>query len=268
MSAWLTLNCLSRCESLRPVFLRKKRRPMASAAPNRFTERTREENENRCSVSVVQDRFVAGHELQLVEEPKSVAQQEDDGEQQCVGDHREFLGAREWFSGITLVLVGAGGKPGSNGGPPEARRLFRWQSGRGWDCGAAGGARADSEGQRWRAEVGPSCRCPPATSWFACGLGFSFECLVFAEVGDGHSERIDRNQFVGDVGFEKEDKVRGVQIALQLAMVGGRVIDHVEVHARAKGRVCISSSATFFTSTSISGAAVLVMNFLMMSSLR
>ena len=52
----------------------------------------REEDQNRCSVGVVQDRFVAGHELQLVEEPKSVAQQDDDGEQQCVGDHREFLG--------------------------------------------------------------------------------------------------------------------------------------------------------------------------------
>jgi len=47
-------------------------------------------NQNRCSVGVVQHRFVAGHELQLVEEPKSVAQQDDDGEQQCVGDHREL----------------------------------------------------------------------------------------------------------------------------------------------------------------------------------
>src|SRR5208283_212906 len=43
------------------------------------------------------------------------------------------------------------------------------------------------------------------------------------------------DKFIGDVGFEKEHKVRGVQIALQLAMVGGRVIDHVEVHARAEG---------------------------------
>src|ERR1019366_2159052 len=44
----------------------------------------REENENRCSVGVVEDRFVAGHEFYLVEEPKSVAQQDDDGEQQGV----------------------------------------------------------------------------------------------------------------------------------------------------------------------------------------
>ena len=70
---------------------------MASAAPNRFTKEDREEDQNRCSVGVVQDRFVAGHELQLVEEPKSVAKQDDDGEQQCVGDHREFLGFVEGF---------------------------------------------------------------------------------------------------------------------------------------------------------------------------
>src|SRR5258708_6814079 len=40
MSTWPTLNCLSRCESLRPVFFRKKRRPRARARPNRFTEST------------------------------------------------------------------------------------------------------------------------------------------------------------------------------------------------------------------------------------
>src|SRR5579863_3742681 len=40
------------------------------------------------------------------------------------------------------------------------------------------------------------------------------------------------------MGFEKEHKVRRVQIALQLAMVGGRVINHVKVHARAK-RWCL-----------------------------
>ena len=41
---------------------------------------------------------------------------------------------------------------------------------------------------------------------------------------------------LGTWDLENEDKIRGVQIALQLAMVGGRVIDHVEVHARAEGR--------------------------------
>src|SRR5277367_3103650 len=44
-------------------------------------------NQNRCSVGVVEDRLIAGHEPQLVEQPESVAQQDNDGEQQSVGDH-------------------------------------------------------------------------------------------------------------------------------------------------------------------------------------
>src|SRR5580704_10568399 len=40
MSTWPTWNCLSRCESLRPVFLRRNRRLTASARPNRFAKRT------------------------------------------------------------------------------------------------------------------------------------------------------------------------------------------------------------------------------------
>src|SRR2546422_7259695 len=50
------------------------------------------------------------------------------------------------------------------------------------------------------------------------------------------SEWIDRNQFVGHLGLEKEEKVRSVEIALQLAMVGGRIVDQIEVHARTEGR--------------------------------
>ena len=76
----------------------------------------------------------------------------------------------------------------------------------------------------------------PRPLGFAFGPGFSFEGLVFAEVGDGHSQRIDGDQFVGHLGFEKEDKVRGIEIAFQFAMVRGRVIDHVEVHAGAERR--------------------------------
>src|SRR5271163_883441 len=41
----------------------------------------RKKNQNRWSVRVVQDRFVAGHEFQLVEQPEPVAQQDNDGEQ-------------------------------------------------------------------------------------------------------------------------------------------------------------------------------------------
>src|ERR1700733_3033554 len=57
----------------------------------------RQEDEYRCSVGVVQNRSVAGHELQLVEKPKAVGQQDDDGEQQGVRDHREIPGLREGF---------------------------------------------------------------------------------------------------------------------------------------------------------------------------
>src|SRR5260370_1328449 len=71
---------------------------------------------------------------------------------------------------------------------------------------------------------------------FARGSGFSFESLVFEEVGNGQSEWIDRNQFVGHLGLEKEEKVRSVKVALQLAMVGGRIVDQIEVHARTEGR--------------------------------
>jgi hypothetical protein len=46
-----------------------------------------EEKQNRRSVGVIQDRLVAGHELQLVEQPESVGQQDNDGEQQSVGNH-------------------------------------------------------------------------------------------------------------------------------------------------------------------------------------
>src|SRR5713226_341069 len=71
----------------------------AAADGERSTEQVHkersEEDENSGSVGVVQDRLVPGHELQLVEEPKSVAQQDDDGDQQCVGDHREVLSSGE-----------------------------------------------------------------------------------------------------------------------------------------------------------------------------
>src|SRR5260370_27782227 len=70
--------------------------------------------------------------------------------------------------------------------------------------------------------------------------------MVFAEVGNAQSEWIDRNQFVGHLGLEKEDEVRGVQIPLQLAMVGRRIVDQVEVHARAEGRGLHLLKGNFF----------------------
>src|SRR6202041_463861 len=120
----------------------------------------------------------------------------------------------------TFCASGSGWKAGRKGGPREVRRLFRWQKPVSWDA-AAVRSRASASGRRWHAEVGTTLPCVrPRPLGFACGRGFSFERLVFAEVGDGHSERVDRNQFVGYLGLENENKIRGVQIALQLAMGG------------------------------------------------
>src|SRR5260370_20074675 len=124
----------------------------------------------------------------------------------------------------TLGGSGSGRKAGSNGGSPEARRLFQRQKTVGWDM-ARERRRIVVQKKLWRGEVGPMLRCVRLRPLrFAWVLGFSFECLILPEVGDGHSERVDGNQFVGHLGFEEEDKVRGVQIAFQLAVVGGRVI--------------------------------------------
>src|SRR5580658_5153843 len=49
------------------------------------------EDKNGQAVGVVQGSSVLGHELQLIEEPEAVPQQGDDGEEQCVCDHRWFL---------------------------------------------------------------------------------------------------------------------------------------------------------------------------------
>src|SRR5580704_18604578 len=122
-------------------------------------------------------------------------------------------------------VSGSGRKAGRKGGPSEARRLFGWRKPVSGDV-AGRRSTAAASGRRWRAEVGTSLPCVrPRPLRFAFGRGSSFEGLVFAEVRDGHPERIDGDQFVGHLALENEDKVRGVQIAFQLAVVGGRVID-------------------------------------------
>src|SRR6266481_2170226 len=45
----------------------------------------RNKKENGVAVGMEECGFVAGHEFQLIEQPKSVCQQEDDGEEQGVG---------------------------------------------------------------------------------------------------------------------------------------------------------------------------------------
>src|ERR1700722_16212798 len=132
--------------------------------------------------------------------------------------------------------LGSGRKTQRKGGPPEARRLFERQKPVSRDVAAVRSG-AQGSGRRWRAEVGPTLRSVrPRPHRFGSGPVFSFERLIFAEVGDGDAEGVNRNQFIGYLGLEEEYKIRSVKIALELAMVGWRVIDHVEVPSRTKGR--------------------------------
>src|SRR5580700_12074515 len=139
------------------------------------------------------------------------------------------------FRGLP-TLRGAGRPPESNGGSSGARLGYPGARPIEW---AVAWAKRKCSGKRraWRAEVGPMLRgAGPRPLLLRFRRTCSLERLVFAEVGHGHSQRIDGNQFVGYLGLENEDEIRGVQLALQLGMVGGRVIDHVEVHAGAERR--------------------------------
>jgi hypothetical protein len=61
----------------------------------------------------------------------------------------------------------------------------------------------------------------PRLLWLPSSAKDSFERLVFAEVGNREAQRIDGDQFVGHVVLEDEDEIPGVQIALELAVIGG-----------------------------------------------
>src|SRR5437899_9225671 len=96
----------------------------------------------------------------------------------------------------TSGASGSGRKADSNGGSPEARRLFERRRTMAWDA-ACERRRIAGYRKRWRDEVGPMLRCVrPRPLRFGRGSGFSFERLVFAEVGNAQSEWIDRNQCV------------------------------------------------------------------------
>src|SRR5579859_161737 len=144
-----------------------------------------------------------------------------------------LIGQEKW-EGFFLdheSMWGAGGKPVSNGGPPGARPGCLGATPTGWAV-AYVGRRPLLSGSAWCAEVGtmlPGDRPRPLGS--ECGIDLSFESLVFTEIGDAQAQRINRDELVRNVGLEDENKVGGVEVSLDLAMVGGRVIDHVEVHA-------------------------------------
>src|ERR1700739_697336 len=88
----------------------------------------------------------------------------------------------------------------------------------------------------WRAEVGP--RLPGGRPRLVCSPDsgkISFECLVLTEVGDRQSQRIDGDEFVGHAGLENKNEVGSIELALQLAVISGRVVHHVKIHAGAVG---------------------------------
>src|ERR1700739_4414745 len=58
----------------------------------------------------------------------------------------------------------------------------------------------------------------------------SFKCLVFPEIADGQPQRIDGDEFIRHMLLKDKDKIRGIEVPFQLAMVGRRVIDHIKVH--------------------------------------
>src|ERR1700730_5182665 len=60
----------------------------------------------------------------------------------------------------------------------------------------------------------------------------SFECLVLAKIGDRQPKRVDGDELVGNLVLENEDEIRCVKVALDFAMVGGRVVHHVKIHSR------------------------------------
>jgi hypothetical protein len=72
-------------------------------------------------------------------------------------------------------------------------------------------SKTDRSGRNWRAEVEPTLR---SVRQRPIGVphsqGFSFERLVFAEVGDGHSERVDGDEFVRNLRLEHENEIRGI----------------------------------------------------------
>ena len=99
--------------------------------------------------------------------------------------------------------------------------MFQWQKPVSGDVTAVR-AKAVAAGRRWRSELGPTSHCVrPRPLRFVIGPGSSLERLIFAEVRDGHSERIDGDEFVWNARLENEHKVRGIEITLEFAMVGG-----------------------------------------------
>src|SRR5580704_8544852 len=63
----------------------------------------------------------------------------------------------------------------------------------------------------------------------------SLEGLVLAEIRDRKAQRIDRNKFVRNIALKNKHEIGGIQVTLDLAVIRGRVIDHVKVHTSLVG---------------------------------
>jgi len=93
------------------------------------------------------------------------------------------------------------------------------------------GRRTTGGREMWRAEVGPmlpGAGPRPLRSGFV--REYSLEGLIFAEVCDCESERIDGDEFVGDSSLEEKNEIGRVEVALDLGAVGGRVVHHIEIN--------------------------------------
>jgi len=100
--------------------------------------------------------------------------------------------------------------------------------------GGMGGAEMAKEPTRgrkkWRAEVRPRLQADARdSSGFPSSVKDSFEGLVFAKVGNREAQGIDGDQLVGHARLENEDEIAGVQVALELAVIGGGIVDEVEI---------------------------------------
>lgn len=85
----------------------------------------------------------------------------------------------------------------------------------------------------------------------------SFERLVFAEVADGQAQRIDGDQLIRHMALKHKDKVPGIQIALELAVICGRIVDQVEIDAGPVGRILHFFQRDFFdVNVDLGGGAV------------
>ena len=136
----------------------------------------------------------------------------------------------------TRGVWGAGGKPLSNGDPPEARLVCRGERNEGMGCSVrreeAVRVKADVARGGW-ADV---ARRRPRPALCSSRSQCSFEGLVLSEIRDGKPKRVDGNEFVGNFALKDEDKICGVEITLDLGMVAGRVVNHVEIDASFEGR--------------------------------